>query len=141
MSDTVILGRMQDFQDNLLNWDAPTAQKESPVPSYGTLQKGLDEAGRLVDDIVLKKYLHNLEALEVIPLHKDLKNISDIRLFKITEMVYQRNENSTYKFASVFHAVQNLNCGVFIIADSSEQKTEFYMGVRSRDDQRTTKSL
>lgn len=141
MSDTVILGRMQDFQDNLLNWDAPTAQKESPVPSYGTLQKGLDEAGRLVDDIVLKKYLHNLEALEVIPLHKDLKNISDIRLFKITEMVYQRNENSTYKFASVFHAVQNLNCGVFIIADSSEQKTEFYMGVRSLDDQRTTKSL
>ncbi len=56
-------------------------------------------------------------------------------------MVYQKDEYSTYKFASVFNAVQNLNCGVFIIADSNGQKTDFYMGVRSLDDKRTTKSL
>jgi len=56
-------------------------------------------------------------------------------------MVYQKDEYSTYKFASVFNSVQNLNCGVFIVADSNGQETDFYMGVRSLDDKRTTKSL
>ena len=98
-------------------------------------------ASRLVDDLVLKKYLRNLSELEVKPLDDSLKKISDIRIFKITEMVYQNNEYSTYKFASVFNSVQNLNCGVYIIADSDGRKTDFYMGVRSFDSKRTTKSL
>ena len=56
-------------------------------------------------------------------------------------MVYQKGELSTYKFASVFSAVQNLNCGVFILLNSDGKKTDFYMGVRSYDGKRTTKSL
>lgn len=111
------------------------------MPTYGSLESGLNEASKLVDDIVLKKYLYQLTDLEIFPLADDLKKISDIRIFKITEMVYQNNEYSTYKFASVFNAVQNLNCGVFIIVDSHKEKTDFYMGVRSLDDNRTTKSL
>ena len=115
--------------------------KESSLPSMAKLETQLAESSKLVNDIVLKKYLHRLSDLEVIPLTDDLKQISDIRLFKITEMVYQKNEYSTYKFASVFSSVQNLNCGVFIIADSDGEKTDFYMGVRSLDNKRTTKSL
>lgn len=92
-------------------------------------------------EAILKKYLHKLTDLEIIPLSDELKQISDIRLFRITEMVYQKDEYSTYKFASVFNSVQNLNCGVFIVADSNGEKTDFYMGVRSLDDKRTTKSL
>ncbi|MDK0816478.1 DUF87 domain-containing protein [Clostridium perfringens] len=111
------------------------------VPSYDSLEENLKEASKLVDDIVLKKYLHRLTDLDIIPLDDSLKKISDIRLFKITEMVYQNKEYSTYKFASVFNAVQNLNCGVFIIVDSNGKKTDFYMGVRSLDNKRTTKSL
>lgn len=129
MSDTVILG------------SGVTSSQMIEPPSYASLATNLMEASRLVDDIVLKKYLHKLTGLEVIPLDDTLKNISDIRLFKITEMVYQKNEYSTYKFASVFNAVQNLNCGVFIIVDSNGRNTDFYMGVRSLDDKRTTKSL
>lgn len=122
------------------NIPAVTAPK-SNVPSYDTLQGQLAEASLLVDDIVLKNYLSRLTDFEVVPLDDGLKKISDIRLFKITEMVYQNDEYSTYKFASVFNSVQNLNCGVFIIADSDGKKTDFYMGVRSLDDKRTTKSL
>lgn len=114
---------------------------KSNVPSYDLLQDKLAEAGKLVDDIVLKNYLTKLTELEILPLGDNLKQINDIRLFKITEMVYQKDEYSTYKFASVFNAVQNLNCGIFIVADSNGQKTNFYMGVRSLDDKRTTKSL
>lgn len=111
------------------------------VPSYGLLERQLNESSLLVEDIVLKNYLSKLTDLELVPLPDSMKQISDLRLFKITEMVYQNNEYSTYKFASVFNAVQNLNCGMFIIADSDGKKTDFYMGVRSLDDKRTTKSL
>lgn len=114
---------------------------KSNVPAYGTLQNQLEESSLLVNDIILKNYLTRLSEFEIVPIDDSLKNISDIRLFKINEMVYQNNEYSTYKFASVFNSVQNLNCGVFIIADSNGKKTDFYMGVRSLDNKRTTKSL
>lgn len=141
MSDTVILGKRNNIVHKNMQ---EVLEKEPPknnMPSYQTLEAGLAEANKLVDDIILKKYLHGLTQFEIIPLDDKFKKIGDIRIFKITEMVYQNNEYSTYKFASVFNSVQNLNCGVFIIADSNGEKTDFYMGVRSLDDKRTTKSL
>lgn len=142
MSDTVILQKKEELPEEEVNAvEVVPGQPESNLPSMAKLEAQLAESSKLVDDIVLKKYLHKLTDLEIIPLTDDLKQISDIRLFKITEMVYQKDEYSTYKFASVFNSVQNLNCGVFIVADSNGEKTDFYMGVRSLDDKRTTKSL
>lgn len=124
------------------NMDSKPPQSEGhQIIDYADLQVGLAEASLLVDDIVLKNYLNDLSNMEIIPLDDSLKRISDIRLFKITEMVYQKNEYSTFKFASVFNSLQNLNCGVFIVANSDGKKTDFYMGVRALDGQRTTKSL
>lgn len=141
MSDTVILQKKEYLPEEVNAVEVVSEQAENNLPSMATLEAQLAESSKLVDDIVLKKYLHKLTGLEIIPLTDDLKQISDIRLFKITEMVYQKDEYSTYKFASVFNSVQNLNCGVFIIVDSNGEKTDFYMGVRSLDDKRTTKSL
>ena len=140
MSDTVIIGKNEVQASQNIQKDLKKPE-QSPQPSIEDLQTNLLEASKLVDDIVLKKYLYKLTDLDIMPLDDSLKDISDIRIFKITEMVYQNNEYSTYKFASVFNAVQNLNCGVFVIVDSNEKKTDFYMGVRSLDDKRTTKSL
>ncbi|GLC80950.1 ATP-binding protein [Lacrimispora brassicae] len=141
MSDTVILGQKENLPTEKPLESGIGEPPKSNIPSYVSLKAQLVEASKLVDEIVLKKYLHKLADLEIIPLDDDFKQISDIRLFKITEMVYQKDEYSTYKFASVFNAVQNLNCSIFIIADSDGHKTGFYMGVRSLDDNRTTKSL
>jgi len=116
-------------------------KKAGIVPRHDELKAQLEKSSLLVYDIILKNYLTNLSELNVVPLDKSLMKIDKIQFFKITEMVYQNDEYSTYKFASVFNSVQNLNCGVFIIADSNGEKTEFYMGVRSLDDKRTTKSL
>lgn len=127
------------YNAGLANVSSPSS--ENMLPAIDELEKNLMESSNLVDNIVLKKYLHNLTDLEVIPIDDNLKRIDKIRLFKITEMVYQKDEYSTYKFASVFSAVQNLNCGIFVMADSDGEKTEFYMGVRSLDDKRTTNSL
>lgn len=145
MSDTVILqNNKNDFPENSTevqdSYVLPREGKRN-MPSLDDLETQLIQADNLVEDIILKKYLHKLTELEIIPLDEKFKQISDIRLFRITEMVYQKDEYSTYKFASVFSSVQNLNCGVFIIADSNGEKTDFYMGVRSLDDKRTTKSL
>lgn len=142
MSDFVDLtGNSSEIKVNNGKKSLSKFESKSNVPSYDNLQLQLAESSKLVDDVVLKNYLTKLTSLEITPLDNSLKQISDIRLFKISEMVYQKDEYSTYKFASVFNAVQNLNCGVFVIADSNGKKTEFYMGVRSFDDKRTTKSL
>lgn len=141
MSDAVIRQRKGELTEEANAAGLVTEQTESNIPTMAELETQLAESSKLVDDIILKKYLHKLTDLEIIPLTDDLKRISDIRLFKINEMVYQKDEYSTYKFASVFSSVQNLNCGVFIVADSDGEKTDFYMGVRSFDDKRTTKSL
>ncbi len=143
MSDTVILQKKEEVSSEVpvvVSADLPETV-ENNMPTLADLEVQLVQSSKLVEDIILKKYLHKLTELEIIPLDANLKQISDIRLFKITEMVYQKDEYSTYKFASVFNSVQNLNCGVFIIADSNGEKTDFYMGVRSLDDKRTTKSL
>lgn len=138
MSDTVILGLDESNQEIVAGMEQTRHQIQ---PQMSELQNELYEASALVDDIVLKKYLHHLNTLEIVPLPDELKNIEYIRLFKITEMVYQKDEYSTYKFASVFASLQNLNCGIFVLVDSDGKKTDFYMGVRSLDNRRTTKSL
>ena len=90
--------------------------------------------------------------LDVIPLADELNvpldpavgkaNLAkDVRFFKINQMVYEKDEFSTYKFASVFNALSTLNCSVFIIIDSDGRKADFYMGVRSVDSERSTLSL
>ena len=127
-------------------------QPATPAPSHEELQSGLIQALQVVDDIVLKNYVTKIKDLDVIPLADEL-NVSldpavgkanlakDVRFFKINQMVYEKDEFSTYKFASVFNALSTLNCSVFIIIDSDGRKADFYMGVRSVDSERSTLSL
>ncbi|WP_288222360.1 ATP-binding protein [uncultured Clostridium sp.] len=114
------------------------------LPKYERLDTQFQQALRIVDDIVLKNYITKLRDLEVVPLSKEelATNIPEnVRFFKINEMVYEKDEYSTHKFASVFNALATTNCAVFIIIDSNGEKTDFYMGVRSLDSERTTNSL
>lgn len=127
--------------DSLIKTNETT---KPPIPVFEDLNSGFGQATALVDDIILKNYITKLTEFDVVPLDEETlkSNVSEnVRLFKINEMVYQKDEYSTYKFASVFNAAQNMDCAVFIIADSDGQKTNFYMGIRSLDSNRTTKSL
>lgn len=115
--------------------------KEKEVPDFLDLKNGYTNSVLLTENVVLKKYLQNLTELELVPLKDEFDKIGDVRIFKITEMVYQKEEFSIYKFASVFNSVQSLDCTVFIIADSDGEKTDFYMGVRSLNNRRSPSSL
>lgn len=116
----------------------------APTPSYTNIADGYQAALKVVDDVILKNYVSELSSMEIVPLSKSVleSNIRDnVRFFKITEMVYEKDELATYKFASVFNALSITDSAVFIIIDSDGVKTDFYMGVRSLDEYRTISSL
>ena len=116
----------------------------APTPSYTNITDGYQAALKVVDDVILKNYVSELSSMEIVPLSKSVleSNIRDnVRFFKITEMVYEKDELATYKFASVFNALSITDSAVFIIIDSDGVKTDFYMGVRSLDEYRTISSL
>lgn len=115
-----------------------------PDQQYNNIFTNYQNALHIVDDIVLKNYVANINKMKVVPLsHQVLEsNIKEnVRLFKISEMVYEKDEFSTYKFASVFNALSTTDSALILVIDSDGQKTDFYMGVRSLDSDRTTSSL
>lgn len=57
--------------------------------------------------------------------------INNIRIYRITEMVYRKGESVTNKFTTVFNTLSTYNASVFIIIDSDGNETNFYLGVRS----------
>ncbi len=112
--------------------------------SYTSIADGYQAALQVVDDVILKNYISELSNMEIVPLGKSVLqyNLRDnVRFFKITEMVYEKDELATYKFASVFNALSITDSAVFVIIDSDGIKTDFYMGVRSLDEYRTISSL
>lgn len=112
------------------------------VPQIQELQNGFSAAFQLVDDVVLKNYITMLPNMPVIPLEeKQLTNsIGKIRLFKITEMVYEKDESATYKFASVFNSVAATNSAIVTIIDSDGTTTDFYLGIRSLSEENSTQT-
>ncbi len=114
------------------------------IPNYEQMVNGYQKAIDVVDDVILKNYVSKLSELEVVPLDPNIlkDNIDDnVRFFKITEMVYEKDELATHKFASVFNALSTVKTAVFVIIDSDGTKTDFYMGIRADDNYRTTFSI
>ena len=110
------------------------------IPQQDELQQGFATAFQLVDDVVLKNYVTRLTDMQVIPLEADqLKNsVGKIRLFKIKKMVYEKDESATYKFSSVFNAVAATESAIVTVIDSDGAKTDFYLGIRSLNDDNST---
>ena len=92
---------------------------------YGSISSGYQAALQVVDDVVLKNYIGNLNSMPVVPLPKTVleNNIRDnVLFFKITEMVYEKEEFAIYKFASVFNSLATTESAVFVIIDSDGEK-------------------
>lgn len=103
----------------------------------------MEFALEMVDDVVLKQYITKLEDMDVIPLDPQQvdRNIAkNVRMFKINEIVYAKDEDATYKLAGVFSAVSVHDCSVFVLIDSDGTSVDFYMGIRSLDESNSTKT-
>lgn len=91
----------------------------------------------IIDDGIRKKYLARLSEMSIAPLadipclEDDI--ISNVRMYRITEMVYQKGEPVTDKFTTVFNTLSTYNATVFILIDSDGKETQFYLGVRNNE--------
>lgn len=91
----------------------------------------------IIEEGMRKKYLARLTEMQIapigslIPLEEDL--IDNVRLYRITEMVYQKGEAAIDKFTTVFNTLSTYNASVFIVIDSDGRNTDFYIGVRNNE--------
>lgn len=110
---------------------------EQEIASY---QEGSTNAMGLVDDIVLKNYLTKMTQMELVPMEKE-EDYSNLRLFKINKMVYEKDEYATDKFISVVSAMTNSECSIYLIVDGMVDHTDFYLGIKCNDADRTASSI
>lgn len=100
-----------------------------------TEEMTIDNRLEIIDEGIRKKYLARLNEMEIAPVGDlpSLENelINNIRIYRITEMVYRKGESVTNKFTTVFNTLSTYNASVFIIIDSDGNETNFYLGVRS----------
>ena len=54
-------------------------------------------------------------------------------MYKRQELVYQDDEFSVHKLATVFNALANKPCTLVLMINSDGQQNNFYLGIRSRD--------
>ena len=111
-------------------------EKNQELASY---QERSTRAMELVDDIVLKNYLTKLSLLEVVPCNN--QNTDDVILFKINKMVYEKDEYATDKFISVVSAMTYTNSSIYLIVDGHESHTDFYLGIKSEDENRQKSTI
>lgn len=89
----------------------------------------------ILDDRIRRKYLTRLTEMEIAPV-TDLPSLEDdlidnVRMYHITEMVYQKGEPALDKFTTVFNTIAAYDATVFIVLDSDGKKTDLYFGVRN----------
>lgn len=114
----------------------PQKGKSSYLSELKAYQERSNFAMKLVDDIVLKDYLTSLSDMDIIAASKDVQDTSNMILFKINEMVYEKDEYATDKFISVISAMTFTESSVFLIVDGHKNRTDFYLGIKCEDEKR-----
>ena len=112
--------------------DVDILQEEDIGASFEpTLQNRLEILG----EWMRKKYLSRLTEMQIAPitglspLEEDL--IDNVRLYHVSEMVYQKGEPALDKFTTVFNTLSAYDATIFLILDADGQKTNIYLGVRN----------
>ena len=111
------------------------------VPKYKEMESNFRKTLEIVDDAILKNYVTNL--YQLIPeknQEKLFKTVRNVRMYRITKMVYEKNEFSLHKFTSVFNSLSHISTSVFLMIDSNGLETELYIGIKSDDKRRTASS-
>jgi hypothetical protein len=99
-------------------------------------EKKLQQSFELTTAYMERSYIHELTNFEVMEIPKQLQEISvskNIRIFHITKLVYDKNEDVNEKLINVFNAAGNLNGSLVLMIDSDGEEVSLYIGVRSKD--------
>lgn len=110
--------------------------------NFMTLQQNLQNCLSIVDNEVMKNYVPSLQHCDVVPLDDiSIHNLQQIQFFRITELVYQEDEFSVHKLATIFNALSNKPCTLVLMIQSDGENNNFYLGVRSRDSHYSTGTM
>ena len=91
----------------------------------------------IIDEYVRKKYLTRHTYMQIMPLgeltplEEDL--IDNVRMYRITEMVYQKDESVMDKFTTVFNTLATYNASVFFLIDTDGRQANNYLGERNNE--------
>lgn len=105
--------------------------------------EGMEESIELTGKVLMKRYLSELHDYDIVPveetfLPEDINgNPSDYtRLFCITSIAYDKEEDNLLKLSNVYNALSVAKGSLILIIDSNGEKISFYLGVRtfSNDD-------
>lgn len=124
--------------------DAIVPQKEQEIAEHNNSEinfyrERAENALSLVNDVVLKNYLVRLSEMDLVEM-PDL-TVEDVILFRINKMVYEKDEYATDKFISAISAMTFTNSSIFLIVDGHLDHTDFYIGIRCEDENRTANSV
>lgn len=101
------------------------------------VMEDLYAAFHAADNIVLKKYVTSLGEAPCIEMSDTLKQIeigSDVTLYRVGRIVYDKNENIQDKLTTVYSTIFSLkNCGLVMMVHGSREETELYLGIVVRD--------
>ncbi len=100
------------------------------LQEQGKLQTALLET----EIIVFKGYLDAVNSLDIMPLDTTFdETIKQIRLQKVSRIVYDKQEDTLGKFNNVFSALHSFNCNVVVVLKAHKTHTDIYIGTRKND--------
>ena len=111
--------------DALVNYSNPNDERKARE-----IQNSVENAYRFVK----RTYLSNLNALRVVPLEEHQKKFNYIRLYRVSKLIYDSEEDVNDKLISVFNTVQNTNSNLVLLIQGHRDDVEFYLGVQSSKD-------
>jgi len=96
---------------------------------------GYELSTRLVNQVVERNYLTDLNQMPVASLDFDKYAgvLDGIRMFKVSEIVFETKENITQKLANVYNSLSNRDNSIFLLIDANTRGVDLYLGVRQLD--------
>lgn len=88
------------------------------------------------DNLIMKKYLHNLSEMAIVNADnviKELKTGSNVNLFEIQRIVYNKNENNIDKLTTVYNSLSYCkDVSIVVLIDGKKDRVNIYMGTVTR---------
>ena len=96
--------------------------------------KALKEGFNFADVFINRPYLDHFNKAEIlIPKHSYLFRPQDIRVFRVTKVVFDKEEDVSDKLISVYNALYNLSVTVGLFIKGSVYSVEFYFATRAEE--------
>ncbi|EHR41414.1 helicase HerA domain-containing protein [Alishewanella jeotgali] len=86
------------------------------------------------DDVVLKNALTQLNFLDILPIQTNLNQVlHDIRVRKLTKIVYNKEEDNLDKFTSVFSTLHSSKSSVILIVKGFKSHVDIYIAMKKQE--------